>query len=877
MWMTGRRSFRRIYSRFAFLLLLVFAGIKNYAQLLDTRLTLNLESGRLDKCVLQLQHATGFSFAYETSGLQDFSVERLEFTEEPLRVILDQLLDGTGYIYEERHHVILIGPTNRKQRTQSRTYQFNGVIEDKQTGEALKGVTISVTDSRNSGTFTNKDGYFSLTAASDTLKLKLSYLSYKPVEIVLQAADAPLVRIRMDVAPSGLDSILVSNPDDIIPLSPLSRLTPQLSKLAALPRFTGDVDLVSLLKITPGIQEANDGSGALIVRGGAPDQNLLLLDEANVFNATHLFGLISSVNINAVSNLDIYKGAFPARYGGRISSVWDVDMKNGDLQHLHGSLSLGTFASDFLLEGPIVKDKTTFMIAGRKSYHDIYVRIFTPRTKLYFQDLNIKLTHRFSAKDHLYFSAYTSKDVFNLRSDTFQTEGVYQNQGLDMFTKNQAATLRWRHDFAAPLTTSLALTYSAYSMEAGTDFAAKFPGFDDSTNLYWRGLKDKATSGLHSIGGKLNAQYHPGDIHNLEAGLYFTHHSFRPYRFTEDLSTEDPALLGFRGRDETIKDSASNEAGGYIEDNIQISSRLKASVGIHVNYYLQNGNSFFSVQPRINLRYQLGKNWSIYGAYVKMQQNLHRLSASQTSLPIDVWIASANKLKPQVSHQVSLGVSGKIIGDLLDVSVESYYKSINHVTELLILRLVDSAEPMKSTTWDQEVATGKGAAYGMEVSLRKVQGRFTGWASYALSWSNRTLPEINDGRTFPYKYDRRHNLNLVALYKLSRTVELSAVFAFQSRPQAPVPIIRSSDISYDAELVKKYAATTEQHAYHRLDLSLTWLNRYSERLRGNWNLSILNVYNRANAFYYFSKNNSNQLEGTVLLPISAVLTYTLNF
>ncbi len=876
--MACRRLTRRIYSRFAFFLLLVFAGINTYAQLLESRLTIDLSSGRLDKCVMQLQQATGYSFAYETSGLQAYPVKPLSFKKEKLKVILERLFEGSGYIFEERHHVILIGPAFGRQSAKRMTYQFNGVIEDKQTGEVLKGVAVSLAGERSTGTFTNQDGYFSLTSASDTLKLRLSYLSYKPVEIVLQAADAPLIRIRMDVAPSALDSVLVGDPDDVIPVSPLSRVSPPINRLFYLPRFCGDVDLISMLKITPGIQEANDGSGSLIVRGGAPDQNLLLLDNANVFNATHLFGLVSTVNVNAVEDLEIYKGAFPARYGGRISSVWDVGLKDGDPKQLHGALSLGTFASDLMLEGPIIKNKTTFMIAGRRSYHDLYVRLFTPGVKLHFQDMNVKLHHRFSEKDHLYLSGYTSRDVFNLDSDTFYAGDAYQTTGISLKTTNQAASLRWRHDYSTRVTTNLSVLYSAYKLDAGTDFNAQMPGILEPDVKYWIGLRDKVTSGVYDIGGKWDARFQLGNHHEVEAGLYYTHHSFEPYRFTEDWVLQDPFIVANppAAKEELIRDSVSNESGLYVEDHFNISPRWKASAGLHFNRYSQNGKSYLSLQPRVNVRYELHPGWYLYGAYVKMQQNIHRLSASQTSLPIDVWIPSTDKLKPQVSHQFSLGLSGTL-GSVLDFSVESYYKAINDVAELLLLRLVDSLDPKRSTSWDQEVATGKGAAYGIEFSLRKTKGNFTGWFSYALSWSNRTLPEINNGLTFPYKYDRRHNLNLVALYKLSKTLELSGVFTFQSKPRAPVPIIRTSDLSYDAELVKEYAATTEQRAYHRLDVGISWLNRYTARLHGTWNLSVLNVYNRSNAFYYFSKNNNNQLDRTVLLPVSGVLTYTFTF
>jgi hypothetical protein len=866
--MACRKRLNRIYSRVLLFFLWTAPGISAYAQLLDTRVSIDLGNGSLDKCVLQLQQATGISFAYETSGLESFSAKSRSFKEEKLRNILNYLLEGSGYIFEEKHSVIVIGPRSGKN-----AYQFNGVIEDKETGIKLEGVAVYDPVTKSRGTFTDRNGYFSLSAPSDTLKLRLSYLSYKPVEIVLRATDAPLVRIRMHVASAGLDSVFIGDPGDITTYS-LDNFSALPQKMAFLPKFSGDVDLITILKLSPGIQETRDGSGSLIVRGGSPDQNLLLMDDASIYGSTHLFGLISSVNTYAVKDIDIYKGAFPARYGGRISSVWDITLKEGNPDRVHGIFSIGTMASDFMLEGPLGNRSTTFLISGRRSYHDVYTRLFTPNLTFYFQDVNFKLRQQITPKDHLFLSGYASQDKFQLGLDNPDDDELLSTrQSISRNNENYAGVMRWRHNFSAHLLTNFSLIYSQYKLVSGNKYTSTF-FFPGDVGVVVE-QDEKTKSDMYDLTGKFQLKYAPNTKHEIEAGAYYTKHTFRPHVFSLQFTSTDPSFFPPAYAEDVIRDTASTEIGGYIEDRLRITDNLKANVGFHVNQYIYEQKSYFSFQPRISASYQVGGAWAINAAYVKMQQNLHRLTISQTDLPLDFWIPSTVAIRPQTSNQVSLGVSGKLLDGLLDVNVESYYKDMNNVAEYLVLRAIDTTQTKQESSWSNEVTVGKGTAYGVEFSVRKSKGKLNGWLSYALAWSNRTLPEVNNGATFPYKYDRRHSLNLVALYKLSKSLELSAVFSFQSKPQPPVPIIKTTDVSNYAVNIKNYAAAADLRAYHRLDLGINWTRTYKKDVSGVWNLSVFNVYNRTNTFYYFS--TTNLISGSSLLPISASLSYTLKF
>jgi hypothetical protein len=875
-----------IKSRILLFLIVVFAGMHANAQLLDTRVNITLDSSGLDKNLLQLQHTSGLSFAYETSGLPVHFIPAKTFHHEKLSTILQYLFKGTGYEFEERHGVIIIVPGAIGLKAGALERLVKGVIEDKETGERLPGVAIYSADNKYTGTYTDKDGYFSIPALSDTLKLQLSYMSYKPVEIVLLAAGATVVRIKMDIPQKNLDSILVVLPTDISAMSSLSDVSPSLSYLSFLPKFAGDVDLLSMTKIAPGIQETVDGSGSILVRGGAPDQNLLLIDDATIYGATHLFGLSSSANVLAVKDIHIYKSSFPARFAGRISSVWDISLKNGNPEKLHGTLSIGTFASDFMFEGPIVKNKTTFMVSGRRSYHDYYIRRFTPGLKnFYYQDINAKIHHRFSDQDDIYFTVYYSKDKFNLGSDTllvrddypFVKQSIFQNLLLN--TQNRAATFRWRHYWGTRLSSNLSLSYSDYRQlvenKNSTITLLPLAGRNILTNV-----DESIYSGLSDLSMKLIARYALSNTHNLEGGIYYTRHSFIPHTFNTDFSSSDSFLAPPPPpHHDIIKDGTANGVDLFLEDIFEISSGFIITGGVHLNKYFSGKADYFSFQPRMRIHYKFREKWSLDVGYTSMQQSLHRLSISRTSLPVDFWVPSTAIIKPQVSNQLSAGISGKLLHGLLDLGIESYYKSMKNVADYLLVPPMDSSQESKESSWDQRVTTGKGVAYGIEISIRKSNGKLKSWFSYALSWSNRTFPEINNGQTFPFKYERRHSINIINVLKLSKHLDVSCIFSFQSMARPPVLTIKTADTTSMAEYLRATAALTEQLAYHRLDLGANWLMLYGKKgINAILNLSVLNVYNRKNVFYYFSSaQDSTRPLSTTLMPVAISLSYTLKF
>jgi len=834
------------------------------AQLLETRISITFPETTLDHDIAQLQKATGIPFAYEASGLSKVYVRAHSFKNARLKVILRELLQYSDYIFQESHEVVVIGP-KKTSAGHSRSYLLKAVIEDKKSGERLKGVAVYDPRNNNFYTYSDDNGYFSMPTGSDTLQLRLSYLSYKPVEIALKVDDAVLYRIKMEVAVKDLDSILIIAPGDIKSYSDLTKISASGKNIPLLPGFSGDMDLLNLIKVTPGIAQANDGSGNFIVRGGAPDQNLMLLDGFNIYTTTHLFGLISTVNAHAVNDVNIYKGAFPSRYSGRISSVYDIASKKGDPEQYHGRFSLGTTMSEFYIEGPIRKSKSGFLLAARRSYHDQYIRQFTPGITFYFQDLNCRFSHRLSENDQLYFSGYLSGDYFQFSKDAVDSSGIKTDRTITLQTKNNGGSICWKHRQGA-VTTDFTMHYSGYKLYVKNDIASA----DQFMRLT---SEEQIQSGLYEGGAKLLLSYVPNKAHTLEAGLYYTKHSFDPNMFTISFTSSDTSVFPNIKDQQVINDPDAYQSGIFIEDNFSLGNKIKASAGIHGSFYHTQSTSYFFPQPRMSLRYLFEPGWSLCLSYARMQQSLLRISISQTSLPVDFWIPSSGTMKPQMSDQVSIGVDGKIKKGLFHFGAEGYYKNIRNITDYLILQAASPLNP----TWGDVTTTGSGAAYGVECSITKSRGTFHTYLSYALSWSTRNFPEINNGHTFFYKYDRRHNINFVNTYKLGKFLELSTVFSFQSKPRPPVLIIKTTDMSQNAEELKRMAAATHLEAYHRLDAGINWTTPYTDNIRGTWSLNVLNVYNRENAFYYFSNGNGNQLAGVSLLPLTVALAYSLNF
>ncbi|WP_205529496.1 TonB-dependent receptor plug domain-containing protein [Taibaiella koreensis] len=664
--------------------------------------------------------------------------------------------------------------------------------------------------------------------------------------------------------------------------APMSRITLSAAQIAALPRFFGEPDVLKALQTLPGVQQGAEGTSALLVRGGTPDQNLILLDGAPLYNPSHLLGIFSSFNAAAIDGVTLYKGAFPARFGGRISSVVDISLKTGDTGRIGGNISLGLLSSSLTLEGPLKKNKTTFLFSGRRTYHDLYgapvIRIIEPSVKkvsLYFYDFNLKLEHHLSAKDQLSLSAYYGGDHFRLKTLDERSSGDGSSAADNSLQwRNAFAVLRWQHTFSQNLHWSVALSAVQYQLQLGSSqediFKDKLSGYDLDLR-----------SGIRDYTARTDVHYQLSARQELRLGLMYTQHLFRPGTSYMRETTESGPVRAV----DIDSDIPASEADLYAEDELSLGEHLKANLGLHASAFFVQGKHYASLQPRLSLRYLLTSDWSIKASYADMTQYLHLLSANSIALPTDLWVPATRNIAPQQARQVALGLSGSLWQHQLALTAEVYYKAMDQVLEYKDGASYLATDP--DDNWEQKVAAGKGRAYGAELFLQKTTGRVTGWMSYTLAWSSRQIPGVNGGQTFPYKYDRRHTLNLVGVFRWRPGIELSAAFIYQSASPYTIPTQQYESLSKFGTVLApdmiQYLPGRNNiriQANHRLDLAIHFIKEKANGRVRTWTLSVYNVYNRKNLFNYSVDGYSDNrvyISGYSLLPVLPSVSWSFRF
>lgn len=763
---------------------------------------------------------------------------------------------------------------------------LNGRITDQATGETLIGVSIT-TKNIKTGTTTNNYGYFSLTIPTDTATFRISYIGYQTIDTLINLAVKSTVAFRLKPLQNELNTVIIkgANSTPIQNTSQMGKINLPISQIQALPRFFGEPDLFKALQTLPGVQQGSEGTSAMLVRGGSPDQNLILLDGAPLYNPSHLLGIFSAFNTYAIKNVDLYKGAFPARYGGRLSSVVDISMNDGNMNKVHGQFTLGLLASQLTVEGPLKKDKTSFIISGRRTYHDLIISPIlkssqrdVEKFQLYFYDLNAKIHHKFSDQDHLYLSFYNGQDKLRTKvKQASSDDGATALGDFGLGWRNLTGAARWNHIFSNKLFANTTLTTSQYkfntSMTSSIFGSKENLNSDDILNI---------NSGITDYTAKIDFDYQPSPAHSIKMGLSSTLHTFTPGTSLSKQSFNNETL-----KDENLGSKIkATELDLYAEDDWTITDKLKANIGLHASGFNVQGKFYTSLQPRISARYLLPGDWALKASYAKMTQYMHLLASNSISLPTDLWVPATNKVLPQQSNQFSLGVSRNIFNDQFEFSAESYYKTMNNIIEYK--DGADYVVTSEHNDWENKITTGKGKAYGLELFLQKKTGRLTGWASYALAWTNRSLPEINQGKTYPYKYDRRNTLNLVGVYNLKPGIELSATFVYQSASPFTMPTTQFEGVSPgqdQQERTKKIDYIESRNNVriqptHRLDVGISFIKLKESGKVRTWNVSIYNVYNRQNLFYFKVndyKGNTANLTGNSLLPIMPSVSYSLKF
>ncbi len=764
--------------------------------------------------------------------------------------------------------------------SQKETATISGYIQDASTGEKLIGAGVYDVKS-GQGARTNVYGFFSLTLPKDSVQLRIMYVGYETIEMRLKLDGDQTINAEIRTS-EELESVVIKGKESIQDETQMSSMSLSMAKVKALPVFMGEVDIMKTIQLLPGIQSGSEGASGIYVRGGGPDQNLVLLDGVPVYNASHLFGFFSVFNADAINNVQLIKGGFPARYGGRLSSVIDIRMKEGNMKEFHGEGSIGLISSKLTLEGPIKKDKTSFLISARRTYIDLLARPIIKATAegnvggYFFYDLNGKINHKFSDKSRLYFSAYNGKDRAYIKYDESRLENaVRTTQSYDQSLEwgNFISALRWNYIINPKLFMNVTGTYSRYKFNVGFDFSSSEvgPGINNQQNY-----KFDYISGINDWSGKVDFDYSPNANHSIKFGTGYIYHTFTP-GVNEVSSSGDGTPT-----DTTFGSSKQygNELFAYIEDDFKIGKRLKANLGVHASGFLVGDKTYHSIQPRVALRYKLNELSSIKASYSRMTQFLHLLTNQSIGLPTDLWVPVTDSIPPQQSDQFAIGYARTVKKDY-ELSVEAYYKTMENVIEYK-----DGASFVgNDKDWQKKVEIGKGWSYGAEILFEKKVGKTTGWIGYTLSWTERQFDGLNFGEKFPYRYDRRHDIGVAVTHKFNDRVDVGLVWVYGTGNAVTLGLERY--LSFDnvfgsgAGEIEHIESRNNYRmpAYHRLDLGVN-LHKKKKWGEQTWSFGVYNAYSRQNPFFLeFGYNNNNQrvLKQYSLFPIIPSFNYSFKF
>ncbi|MDA3892908.1 MAG: TonB-dependent receptor [Salinivirgaceae bacterium] len=786
-------------------------------------------------------------------------------------------------------------------------YTISGYITDKSNGEKLIGANVYDAKSYV-GAVSNSYGFFSITLDKGPVLFTISYVGYTPYQTQIDLNSN--TKINIELSPSiEIEEVVIEGrlTEGGVESTQMSVIEIPMKTIKNLPVLLGEADLIKAIQLLPGVQSGSEGMSGMYVRGGGPDQNLILLDGVPVYNVSHLFGFFSVFNSDAIQNVKLIKGGFPSRYGGRLSSVLDISMKEGNTKDFKASGSVGIISSKLTLEGPI-GEKTSFIVSGRRTYIDILAYPFVKlaqresdldklRAGYFFYDVNAKINHRFSEKSRLYLSLYMGKDKFySLADDSydekywdaetgdFEGNSYSSHNEMQFWWGNITSAARWNYMISNKLFANTTVTYSRYQILTGFESEYRENNINTSQMIEY-------TSGIYDWSGKVDFDYYPTPNHSVKFGLSNTYHSFNPGVLVAEFNDSDTAAEFELGNTAVY----SNEAAVYIEDDIRIGGALKMNVGLRWSGFQVKEEFYNAVEPRFSARYLLSEKWSVKAAYAKMNQYINLLANSNIGLPFDLWVPSTDKIKPQKANQYALGSVYAINSDI-DISVESFYKTMDNLVEYKEGASFFSLE----NDWEEKVTQGTGVSYGLEFLLMKKYGNATGWIGYTWSKSDRTFDtpgeEISFGKTFPYKYDRRHDLSIVLSYKLNEKIDVGATWVFGTGNATTLgyenypayyqgnDFQNISQFGYDnpePEIVHYESRNNyRMPSYHRLDLSINFhkQKKWGKRI---WNFSLYNAYNRKNPFMLQWERelgtNKQKLYQISLFPILPSVSYKFEF
>ena len=765
----------------------------------------------------------------------------------------------------------------------SKSHTISGYVTDGRSQETLIGASV-YDASTMKGTVTNNFGYYTLKLGEGQVNMKASFVGFEPYEAVLNLKNDTVINISLTQS-NQLNEVTVTARamESNVKGTQMSTIELPVTQLKKVPAMFGETDVIKALQLLPGVQSGTEGSAGMYVRGGGPDENLILLDGVPLYNVNHAAGFFSAFNSDAIKNVTLYKGNFPARFGGRLSSVVDVRMKDGDMYQYHANLSIGLIASKVNVEGPIVKGKTSFNLSFRRTYYDlitaplanIMVKQETESGKnsawagYYFYDLNLKVNHKFSDKDRLFLSIYSGDDKVYARMKAKENTNYYggessyvENLNLDWKWGNRVAALRWNHVIQPNLFMNVTGAYTQYRHSMGADYSTEWTRPQSS---YTESMDLGVHSGIYDISAKADFDYKPFENHDVKFGANLTHHTYSPtttaihLKETENQQTE--YAFDSVTNDARIK---ALETDLYVEDNWDISNFFKLNAGLHYSTFSVDHKTYHSLQPRVSMRALVTESFSLKAGYAYMSQYIHLLSSNAISLPTDLWVPVTGSIVPMNAHQVAVGAFYDWKG--FEFSVEGYYKKMHNVMEYK-----DGASffSLDQTGWQDKVVMGDGWSYGIELFAQKQVGKFTGWVGYTWSHANRLFDrpgqELNFGKVFPAKYDRRHDLNIVLMYEFNDRIDVGATWIYSTGNCATLPLqgYHGLNLNNNPYIGYYYSQTSINHvesrnnyrfnSYQRLDLVANFhkQKKHCERI---FSINIYNTLCHNNPFIVFPKD-----------------------
>ena len=798
--------------------------------------------------------------------------------------------------------LVLITPviaTNAQQK-----FTISGTVTDASTGESILAANVAIKE-LGKGVATNLYGFYSISLPTGNYTLLYTFIGYETVERYIELNTDKSINVELTSLVIATDVVeIVGEKSANTESTDMGRVGLEVESIKKLPALLGEVDVLKTIQFLPGVQSAGEGNSGFYVRGGGPDQNLILLDNATIYNAAHLFGFFSVFNADAVKNIDLIKGGMPSSYGGRISSVLDISLKEGNNKEHTFEGGIGLIASRFTAQGPLKKGVSSYIVSARRTYIDVLAQPFVnPESAFagsgyFFYDLNAKINYTLSDKDRLFVSGYFGRDVFGFQSSTV-------GFGAEIPWGNAMGSIRWNHLFSDKLFMNVNATYSNYDFS----FIGRQDDFEFSLN-----------SGIEDWSGKVQFSWYPNLRHQVKWGADYVFHTFSPSQVEASSGDTEFDL----GSDNT---TFSHEIGLYIQDEFDVTPDLKINAGLRYSGFAHVGpftryviddtqDSFAAIsgretivygngelvkyygglEPRLSIRYRLNEKSSLKGGYSKNFQYVHLASLSPTSLPTDVWLPSTDRVQPQSGVQYAVGYFRDIADATYEASVELYYKDMQNLVEY-----AEGSQPENNlnNNTDNQLVFGNGYAYGAEFFFKKAKGNLNGWIGYTWSKNMRQFDDLNLGREFPAQFDRRHDLSIVANYRLNERWEFGAAFVYATGNAITLPVQR---YFYEGRIVDVFDERNSfrMAPFHRADVSATLYPKKTRmkknketgerveterRFNSNWTFSIYNVYNRMNPYFIYFGNSGDIASGTLqleayqvsLFPILPSVTWNFKF